>query len=246
MKVILLGDSITEGLGSKKINFAESLKKELGNEYCIYNLAKTGTTIEYGLKIYDKVNELEPDLVIIMYGNVDAQIRPNRKCFIYKMLPNRFKGNGMLSPRPFYSKKWHKRLFQKMDNLMRTMFRNLIYFFEVPEQEVDIKLFQETYNALLDSLVNSTICLCSTVYIDEKYFPGSQKEYEKYNAVIKSIADERKYIYIDLYELFREVGWSFYNEDHFHPNGDGYLLISKELNKKLNRLDKEKLTQIRG
>ena len=46
-KVILLGDSITQGLGSKKINFTEELQKRLGESFQVENMALTGTTIHY-------------------------------------------------------------------------------------------------------------------------------------------------------------------------------------------------------
>ena len=45
--VYLLGDSITQGLGSKKINFTAELACLLGKDYEIVNLAYTGTTIDF-------------------------------------------------------------------------------------------------------------------------------------------------------------------------------------------------------
>lgn len=51
--VYLLGDSITQGLGSKKINFTDELACLLGSNYEIVNLAQTGTTIEYALRLLD-------------------------------------------------------------------------------------------------------------------------------------------------------------------------------------------------
>lgn len=51
--VYLLGDSITQGLGSKKVNFAGELAHLLGDAYEIVNLAYTGTTIDYALKLLD-------------------------------------------------------------------------------------------------------------------------------------------------------------------------------------------------
>lgn len=52
--VYLLGDSITQGLGSKKINFTNELARLLGSNYEIVNLAQTGTTIDYAFKIIDE------------------------------------------------------------------------------------------------------------------------------------------------------------------------------------------------
>ena len=118
MKIVLLGDSITQGLGSKKISFVKELQKLTGEETKIINLALTGTTILYAIDILDKIKEEKADLVLILYGNVDAQIRPNREGFIFKKLPTRFKINNgsMISPRPFYSQQWYKKILQKGEN----------------------------------------------------------------------------------------------------------------------------------
>ena len=51
--VYLLGDSITQGLGSKKVNFTGELADLLGEGYEIVNLAYTGTTIDYALGLLD-------------------------------------------------------------------------------------------------------------------------------------------------------------------------------------------------
>ncbi len=63
MKIILLGDSITQGLGSKKINFTRELQKLRGEETKITNLALTGKTILYAIDILDKIKERKADLV---------------------------------------------------------------------------------------------------------------------------------------------------------------------------------------
>ena len=110
MKIAILGDSISEGLGSKKINYVrplfEYLEEKLPTEQIeIGNYSKTGKTIHYALDIIDDVNSFNPDVVIIMCGIVDAMIRPNpsHKPNFYWLVPKRYRGNGMLHPRPFYS-----------------------------------------------------------------------------------------------------------------------------------------------
>ena len=110
IKVILLGDSITQGIGSRQINYEELLKEylsERGVESNITNLALTGTTVEYALKQISKIQEINPDYIIIMYGSVDLQLRPNmetNKWGILSLTPKRYKNiKGMLNPRPFMS-----------------------------------------------------------------------------------------------------------------------------------------------
>lgn len=248
MKIVLLGDSITQGLGSKKINFVKELQKLTGEETKIINLALTGTTILYAIDILDKIKEEKADLVLILYGNVDAQIRPNREGFIFKKLPTRFKINNgsMISPRPFYSQQWYKKILQKGENLLRTIIRKLIYAVDGIEQWVDISEFEMNYCLLCDKLNDLRIkyFLCSTVYIDNKLFPGSLEEYAKYNNVIKKLSIRNQVPFIDIYSMFStavlEKGWSkYYNYDHFHPNESGYILMAEKIAKEIGKWENE-------
>lgn len=179
-KVVLLGDSITQGLGSKKINFTQELQEQLGNGYLIDNMAFTGTTIHYAEKILPEVMEKHPEYVVIVYGNVDAQIRPCRTGHIFSHLPKRFQGSGMLMPRPFYSHTWYKRIGQKIENMLRKICSKLIYAVDGTEQWVPLGEFQEAYQNLVKELKKCKIkpIVCSTVYIDETIFPGSLTQYK--------------------------------------------------------------------
>lgn len=49
-KVYLLGDSITQGLGSKKINFTKDLSLLLGDKWDVLNLAHTGYNDRFCIK----------------------------------------------------------------------------------------------------------------------------------------------------------------------------------------------------
>ena len=105
IKIVLLGDSITQGIGSRKINYEDMLIKYLhtqGIKSEIVNLALTGTTIEYALSLMPKIEEENPDYIIIMYGSVDLQVRPNmdtNKWGILSLTPKRYKNiKGMLNP----------------------------------------------------------------------------------------------------------------------------------------------------
>ena len=244
MKIILLGDSITQGLGSKKVNFTE----ELSNLCCqdqIVNMALTGTTITYASERLNIFLEEKPEIVIILYGNVDAQLKPSRTGHIFKMLPSRFAhaDGSMLLPRPFYSHTWYKNWGQHIENWMRTIFRKLIYLIDGTEQWVSITEFIDEYRFVCKSFRDHDIRVicCSTVAIDEKLFPGSNAEYIKYNDKIKEIAEELGCIYLDIYARFNSLimneGWKgFYNYDHFHPNGKGYQLMAKWIYEGIERL----------
>ena len=78
MKVVVLGDSISEGIGSKKMNYISSCERILGKQYVFTNMAKTGSTINYPCEHLSEIINENPDICVIMYGSVDAQIRANR------------------------------------------------------------------------------------------------------------------------------------------------------------------------
>ena len=110
VKIVLLGDSITQGIGSRQINYEKKLKSYLnanGIESSIFNLALTGTTINHAFEQISKIRKINPNYVIIMYGSVDLQVRPNmntNKWGILSITPKRYKNiKGMLNPRPFMS-----------------------------------------------------------------------------------------------------------------------------------------------
>ena len=136
-KVYLLGDSITQGLGSKKVNFSGELSQLLGESYEVVNLAYTGTMVDYALQLLNdnKVRfTREGDVCVVLYGNVDAQLRPSRTGRVFPHIPKRFQGGGMLMPRPFYSHTFARRIGQHADNLCRKVMSGVIKIVDGTEQ----------------------------------------------------------------------------------------------------------------
>lgn len=233
--VVLLGDSITQGLGSKKINFTQELQDRLGPCFCVQNLALTGTTIRYPLEIVDESWFPHGGVCVILYGNVDAQIRPDREGKIFPKIPKRFQKSGMLMPRPFYSHNPVKKAVQHGENALRRFFSRLIIRVDGTEQWVNAEDFDNAYRELIGRLREKgfEIFCCSTVFIDEKLFEGTLKQYVIFNGLIHDAARGGAE-FIDLFEPLREAvdagGWaSVYNKDHFHPNGRGYSHIAQVL-----------------
>lgn len=235
-RIVLLGDSITQGLGSKKVNFTQRLQEQLGDSYMVDNMALTGTTIHYAEKILTEVLNKHPEYVVIVYGNVDAQIRPCRTGHIFSHIPKRFQGSGMLMPRPFYSHIWYKKLGQKVENAMRNVYSKIIYAVDGSEQWVSLEEFQKTYQNLVKKLKECKVqpIVCSTVYIDDTMFPGSLTQYKLFNSIIKDISNLERVPYLDLFSPLKDAvddaGWnSIYCFDHFHPNGGGTRLSRAKL-----------------
>lgn len=245
-RVYLLGDSITQGLGSKRVNFENELSWLLGEDCEVVNLALTGTTIDYSLHLLNE-NKIVPSnhgrtVCVVLYGNVDAQIRPNHMGRIFPHIPKRYQGGGMLMPRPFYSRSLRKSVGQHLDNAFRKALAFLIKAVDGTEQWVTVDSFSDMYGRLLENLqgLGLGIVCCSCVYIDEVLFRGSPEQYELFNERIRAASSERELPYVDLYDLFRccveKDGWdSVYNKDHFHPNGRGYQLMARAIAEPLLR-----------
>ena len=238
MKVVLFGDSITQGLGSKAINFQAELQSMLGKGNEVLNYALTGTTVTYIQTLLDDVFNERPDAAVILYGNVDGQLKPCRTGRVFPRIPGRLGAeNGcMILPRPFYSGRPIKNILQHGENLIRTILRKAVYLIDGTEQWLPIEPFMASLDEVCRSLSEHHVrpFICSTVFIDDRLFPGSNAEYQNYNSSMCTYAQEHGFPFVDIYRPLRECverdGWkSCYNHDHFHPNGNGYLIMAKEI-----------------
>lgn len=244
VKIALLGDSITEGLGSKKINYERSLFNHINNgqiKYSIKNFGVSGTTIQYYFQIQEQLNDYNPDIVLIFYGNVEAIYRPiiNKKSLIYKLMPKKHKKHfSMIDPRPFYSRKIIKKVFQKMDSLYRFCLKRYFIKKYGTYQILEINVFKEIYEKVLSELVSNKkkIFCVSTVRIDDYYFPESSKALGEYRDVIKNLSENFNCQYINLYDWQLKFSWpEIFGDDHFHPNEKGYELIGEFFANQINK-----------
>ena len=237
-KIALLGDSITEGLGSKKINYVQSLLSYLsendnGTKYEVRNFGVSGTMIDYCFDIQERIDEFNPNIVIIFYGNVEAIYRPNmpKDSLSYKLLPKRYKKNfSMIDPRPFYSHNFFKKMGQKIDSTYRFCIKRHFLKKFGSYRLLDLENFEKSYSKVVLEQKNKNrrvICI-SNVRIDDYYFPHSSKSLEEYREVIKLISERCYCEYVDLYNWQLGFEWKeIFGQDHFHPNEKGYQLIGE-------------------
>ena len=238
MKIILLGDSITQGLGSKSVNFQAALQELLNPGDRVLNWAKTGTTLDYVESLLEELIRERPNAAVLVYGNVDGQLKPYRYGKIFPRIPGRLgaKNGSMIMPRPFYSRRPIRFLLQHAENLVRTVLRRLVYAVDGTEQWLPIEPYMETLDRICLAMRQAHIrpLICSTVFIDDTFFPGSDAEYCAYNERMRRYARENDIPFIDIYSALKaqvmRVGWkSCYNHDHFHPNGAGYLIMARQI-----------------
>lgn len=231
IRIAVFGDSISEGIGSRKINYCDYLRELLRNYYNIViidNYAHTGTTISYIEDIKEHWYDNRYDVVIIAYGNVDAMLRPdlNHSPNLYALLPSRYKQNGMLNPRPYYSKRWYKSIGQHFDSWFRWHLNKFLLTFQGATTWVSEAEFKRKYSNSLEDFkrVSENFILLSTVHVSDRYFPGTNSSYMKYNEIIKYLSQQFHTVYVDLYNL-NFPNNEFY-DDVFHPNEEGYKRIA--------------------
>lgn len=151
---------------------------ERGVESHITNLALTGTTVEYALKQIYKIQEINPDYIIIMYGSVDLQLRPNmetNRWGILSLTPKRYKNiKGMLNPRPFMSSRKSRYILDYADNLYRRIWKKVVVATQGVMQYLSEEQFEQTYTKLLCELQKYKVVCSSTMFVDDKIYTKKQ------------------------------------------------------------------------
>ena len=231
LKIGVFGDSISEGIGRRKHNYSMPLKQLLlnaGYDSDIINLAHTGTTIKYINEIHDQFNPSDFDVVILAYGNVDGMLRPDLDHVpnYYKYLPKRYKQNGMLNPRPYYSRSIFKSSIQHLDSFFRWNLNKLLLKLQGATTWITLSDFLGEYSRATEMFSKQALVISlSTVKVSDKYFPGTNESYRKFNGRILECTRKYNTVYVDLYDSLSDK--NFYYSDDFHPNETGYELIAK-------------------
>lgn len=186
-----------------------------------------------------------------MYGSVDARIRPDtdkNRFYLWSLVPKHYRKNGMMDPRPFYSRKKIKKFLQIGDNLIRSLVCKVMFLTQGKCQWCSVERFEIQYNNVLENLrpIIPNIILLTPAYIDEKiYGEDNVIQYKKYTNVVKRIAEEQHLSVIDIYSTLKkavdESGWnSVFYLDHFHPNARGYEIMADLIYKEILKLQIKK------
>lgn len=245
IKIAVFGDSISEGIGSRRLNYCKPLEEKLkvaGIHAEIINFSYTGTTIRYVETIKSKFEKEKFDFIVIAYGNVDAMLRPdtNNKFNLYSHLPSRYKKTGMLNPRPYFSNNFFKSIIQHIDSWTRWNINRILLKLQGETVWVVPDEFENAYREtlLLLSHCADQIIMLSTVRVSDKYFPGTNGMYCSYNSIIKKLSETYNCCFIDLYNSLSEK--KFYYKDIFHPNESGYRLIADLISHQIVNVQNEK------
>ena len=129
-----------------------------------------------------------------------------------------------------------KKIYGQMDKILITsrMFSDW----------VDEEMFEKYYRDFVEKFSDKEILAISPVYVDEKFFPGSNRNLKKYRDIISQICSEQKYThFFDIYSCQEQLGWeekpSIYGNDHFHPSKYGYQWMGNILGEKISQIIKD-------
>ena len=235
VKIVVLGDSIAEGLGVKNASYGELLCAELiatGRPASLLNLAHTGYQISDSLKLTEKMIEGNPDIVIISHGITEALIRPKQKAM--RFVPRRWRQKGWLDPRPYFSRKPFKRLYQKMESALRWRWKVFLIRVAGGEAWMAQSEFEKNLSELLYIALNKTsavIILMTPPELDEKFFPGSPQSLQNYRnclcQTVMTLQETKRVLVCDIANDLEK--WGDFFDDHFHPNTKGHAKIAAKL-----------------
>lgn len=231
MKIAICGDSISEGIGSLKINY-KSLLQERVKGAKIKNFAHTGSMINHMDEIEAGIKNFNPDILILFYGNVDAMTRPKSSSIFYKCVPSRYRKNGMLSPRALFTRKFLLRILQKLESIFRILLNKFLIKICGYEVWMPIDKFEKKYSEVIEEYKEKNIILISTVPVYEKWFPHTNEQYIAYNKIINKLSEKNGCMFVNAYDILSRYEWNeVFLEDRFHLSKGGYEIIAEEISK---------------
>ena len=241
MKIVTVGDSIAEGLGVKGCCYSDLLRKRLderGIATTLLNLAHTGFQISDTRKMLARIIEEEPDVVVVAHGVTEAIMRPAQNAMRY--VPKRWQPRGWLDPRPYYSRKLLKRVYQFMESEVRWRLKVFLMARYGSETSMSRASYEHFLQEFIEDLLTSTkahIILLTPCALDEQYFPLSPRSFQCYQGSTSQVAalfgKTSRVQFCDVSNRLDQ--WSDYFNDHFHPNVQGHEKIADALQETLRK-----------
>lgn len=234
LKIIVLGDSIAAGLGVQNRCYSDLLRDRMvqsGRQVTLLNWAYTAFQMTDSQKLLPKVIAEKPDVVIIAHGITEAIIRPAPSAL--RFVPRRWRTIGWLDPRPYYSRRWRKRLVQQAESAVRWQIKVQLLQRYGGQTLMSVPDFEQKMADMLEQLMQKTsanVVLVTHNGIDERFYPGSLASLNRYGPCVQSDFQTNRIQVCNVTRLLTE--WSDYFADHFHPNALGHAKIAEALYRK--------------
>lgn len=235
---LFLGDSLTQGVGSKRISYASQLQSLLDDRSAntrVVNLAAEATTVKQDLHLLDEIQAVNPEYIFIMRGALEGIVRPQLQIDgdYPAWFPKSWRRYAGLDPRCYWSDTWWRRWKDQRIDWIKQHLRMHLLRTSPNAQLLDDAVFEASLVVLLSKLceLDAHLYLLGLPSVSETTFPGSSEAFLSRNQLIKQCAQDTGAIYLELDE-----GMYFdrhYYRDGFHPNQAGAELMAASLLRQL-------------
>lgn len=252
---MFLGDSLTEGVGSKRISHVAELAKQLGATEIrsrdkhalkgqvksssaglrLWNLACEGKTIESDFEWLPLIDALRPELVLIFRGSLESIIRPAMVADAGWpwWVPSPWRNYSALDPRCYFSKTWWRRAKQTSVDALKQRMRLRLLNARAGKPLIDVDAFASYQTRLIQQLRSLTarVVVLGLLPVDRNCFPGSPEQFKSVNARLQQIAEIEGVEFIDWASQLD--GGALFYRDGFHPNEAGAVALATILRERL-------------
>lgn len=252
---VFLGDSLTEGVGSKRISHVAELAKQLRASEIrsrdkdvlndevksniaglrLWNLACEGKTIESDFEWLPLIGELRPELVVIFRGSLESIIRPAMVADAGWpwWVPRSWRNYSAMDPRCYFSNTWWRKAKQISVDAIKQIVRLKLLEARPGKPLIDLDTLASYQTKLIKQLQSLTarVVVLGLLPVDENRFPGSAAHFKAVNARLQQIAEAESVEFVD-WALQLNGGALFYR-DGFHPNEAGAVALAKIVRERL-------------
>ena len=252
---VFLGDSLTEGVGWKRISHVAELAKQLRATEIrsrdkhaligqvksnvpglrIWNLACEGKTIESDFEWLPFISTLNPELVVIFRGSLESIIRPAMVSDAGWpwWVPRSWRNYSAMDPRCYFSTTWWRRAKQTSIDGMKQRARLKLLQARPGKPLIDLDAFASYQTKLITQLRSSTtrVLVLGLLPVDRQRFPGSAEHFKSVNARLRKIAEAEGVEFFDWAAQLN--GGALFYRDGFHPNEAGAAALANILRERL-------------
>ena len=248
---VFLGDSLTEGVGWKRISHVAELAKLLRASEIrsrdkhalkgavksniaglrIWNFACEGKTIESDFEWLPLIGTLQPELVVIFRGSLESIIRP---AMIADSdwpwwVPPSWRNYSAMDPRCYFSTTWWRKAKQTSVDALKQKARLKLLETRPGKPLIDLNTFAAHQTKLIKQLrdFGTRVVVLGLLPVDGDRFPGSAEQFKSVNARLQQIAEAEGVEFFDWASHLN--GGALFYRDGFHPNEAGAIALAKIL-----------------
>jgi len=248
---VFLGDSLTEGVGSKRISHVAELAKQLraheirsrdrdalngelkssSTGLRLWNFACEGKTIESDFEWLPLIGTLQPELVVIFRGSLESIIRPamvSDAAWPWWVPPS-WRNYSAMDPRCYFSTTWWRKAKQTSVDAIKQIMRLKLLHARPGRPLIDLDTLASYQAKLIQQLrhIGTRVLVLGLLPVDEDRFPGSAEYFKSVNTRLQQIAEAEGAEFFDWASQLN--GDALFYRDGFHPNKAGAVALAKIL-----------------